>query len=873
MLIIPRLRSLQGSIPSARLPDICPPHLQGIPKAKRRSYQEAPPDSSLPEDCLIVPTEGLSPAHKVRRGSSPADANPPVRIHAVFVDIDSYQWRTTSFPDLDDSCCPEALAQAISDAYTSRYRELTARGKSAAADSILPFPPDWVYRTPGDGVRLVWHFRRPVDVPQGFTDDPSANARVPFDFTARFYDEFVKLQGLAFGRNFAARGVRKPWLRQALACGMADEIQIDDCGRRATQPYALVTAERWAAVPPASGAPTLPDVDRIADAVMAAMFRNAYKTVDTLGDDRTFADVAGLLETKFGALVPGIGKLGPGAKLPHFMDAQFNPLPALPSHNPRACEIRDRGIAVHSTSGVLSNGFYPWVRILHEELEVRTQSSFADIAGHYCVNCTTKTGSVATRVRPGYFWKLQGDWVREISEDSLRQELIVDWKLSPKRKDGVPSQVDAAVNFIESHRQVVRESLAYFEEWENGALRPFAREGDSETYLEHNLAYRKYRIVEPATGPCDPDRDFPTIASWFRNFTDGHALNYLLAWLREPYVLAEKKETSRGQVCMILGPRNSGKSFFFEEILYPMFHGGLHPSAAEAGAPSADFLVTGSQWTGAIADHFCLAIDDVGEAAREADQADARQRFATAIKAITASGMVQANVKYGMSRSVAFRGRIVFLGNEEDAAAMIPADSESLNDKYLLLRAFPISETRRLTPNEARQHFRAELPYFLSWLRDWSPPSICLPSASGSVDKFGVSAYQDPELVRHTKTGGRHMTLLNQLEDFRTNLVAAKTREQGNTLTMRLDSLYAQLHGYLTSVSALVNPRDFPASHGFSVALATIMRQNAAEIPWLTMTTDSVGRRVAHISLDQSIPSRVAPSSNSKSSIMLPCPL
>lgn len=874
MLVINRLRAISGTHvqPGTALPSLCPAHLKGLSKTDRQPLQDAPLDSNAPADCLVIPVEGVNPHQRVRRGKGPSDANPPARIHGVFVDIDSYTWRETSFPDTDADCRPDALAQAIADAYTTRYRELASRGKSALSTEILPFPPQHVYRTPGRGVRLVWHFSEPVDVPMGITNDVSANQKSAFAFVERFYDEFVKLNGLAFGKEFGSRGARKPWLRKALASGLTDEVQLDECGRRATQPYALVTSERWAVVPAVSAAPSEPDLVRLTDKLQSALLRSTYLMCDTLGDGRNLSDVSALLEKKFGSLLPGIGNFPVGTKLPHFMDGQFNPLPSAPGPNMRACELREKGVAVHSTSGSLANGFYTWVQILHEDLEVQQLSSFADIANHYAVNCTTKTGSVATRVRPGFVWKLQGEWVSEIPEDALRQELVTEWKLSPKRKDGVPSQVDAAVKYIETHRQIVRESLAYFEEWELGPLRHWSREGDPGTYLEHNLAYRKFRVVPPATGPCDPDRDFPCIASWLRGFTDGHALNYLLAWLREPYILAQRRETSRGQVCMILGPRNSGKSFFFEEILYPAFHGGLSPSEAEAGAPSADFLVTGSQWTGAIADHFCLAIDDVGEAASESGKADARQRFATAIKAVSASGMVQANTKYGASKSVAFRGRILFLGNEEDAAAMIPADSESLNDKYILIRAQPIPEGRRLAPAEARSRFRAELPYFLSWLQDWTPPAACLPSAFGSVDKFGVRAYQDPDLVRHTRTGGRNATLMNQLEDFRTNLL--QTAKEGETsVTLRLDALYAQVHGYLTAISALVNPRDFPSSHGFSIAIETISRQNAAELPWLALSTDGVGRRTAVISLDPNVPSRTAPQNILRDLFTLSTPL
>ena len=874
-LVIPRVMSLDGVWDVSPLPSICPAHLKGVPKAVRRAWQESPPGSQTPDDCLAVPVEGMSPTLRVRRGSSPADCNPPVRIHSIFVDIDSYGWRQEQFPDLNPDCRPDELAQAISDAYAARYRELSAKGRFGAG--ITPFAPDWVYRTPGDGVRLVWEFDVPVEVPQGFSPDREANLKVPFDFVSRFWQEFTGIQGLAFGRQFRARGVHKPWLRQALSSGLADDLAPDECGMRATQPYALVTSERWAPVPKPPGTPAIPDIQMIADAAAASVFRTMYRVADSLGDDRTYQDVGAMLENKFGHLLPGIGTMGIGCKMGHFMDSQFNPLPAVSTRNPRACEIRDRGIAVHSTSGTLVNGFYTWVQILHEELEVRQSQSFTEIASRYCVNFASATGSVPIRVRPGYFWKLDGEWLREISEDTLRHELATEWKLSPKRKDGGASQVDCAIHCIEKTRQVISEVRLPFVEWDQGAIRPFAREGDPNAYLEHNLLYRKFRIVDPHPAPVNPDADFPTIANWLRGFTDGHALNYLLAWLREPYILASRKETARGQVALILGPKNSGKSFLFEEILYPMFHGGRHPADSPSGGPSADFLITGSPWTGAIGNHFALVIDDIGEAVRESDQADARLRFSTAIKTISASGLVQSNTKYGAQQTISFQGRILFLGNEEDSAAMIPASSESLLDKFMLFRAHGIPPERQLSPAEARDRFRAELPYFLSWLRAWTPPAECIPQTSGTVDKFGVRAYQDPELLAHSRSGGRNASLMGWLEDFRVNLLTVNKGNGVPLLSMRLDSLHTQLHGYLTTIGALVNPRDFPSAHGFSIALGVIMRQQGAELPWLTVSTDDAGRRTATLSLDPLIPSRAAPSAavtaNGTPVALLPCPL
>ena len=344
-----------------------------------------------------------------------------------------------------------------------------------------------------------------------------------------------------------------------------------------------------------------------------------------------------------------------------------------------------------------------------------------------------------------------GEW-REWDKEDFSQILRTDLKFNPVRGKGdTSSEVDQAETMIKRKRKVdYARRLVHFQ-------RGF-------------LIWRGKKLLNMgAPEPIQPAPPFPAPLSWDDGkkyfplvkgfldvlFTDKEGndefnqRSFLFAWLRRFYMSGLDLAPTQGQVVLLAGPANKGKSFFSEGIV-----GGLMGGCEDG----TDHLVEKSRWTANIAESPVIYVGDATATVNRETTAS----FSNLIKKYVANATMRMNQKFSKEGDVPWFGRIIISCNlDSESLQILPNMDISIREKVSLFRTsevqYPFPERRDMEKALVR-----ELPFFARFLLDWNPPDVTKPE----VTRFGVAHFHHPELYDAAAQQGLGGMLTEFLHDF-----------------------------------------------------------------------------------------------------------
>jgi hypothetical protein len=267
------------------------------------------------------------------------------------------------------------------------------------------------------------------------------------------------------------------------------------------------------------------------------------------------------------------------------------------------------------------------------------------------------------------------------------------------------------------------------------------------------------RPADPLPQPLswsDGDKFFPLIKGFadclFMDEEGKDEFNqrtYVFAWLKRFYEGGLALRPSQGQVVIIAGPPDKGKSFFCEGIV-----GGLMGGCEDG----VDHLVDNGHWTANIAESPVIYVGD----SRAAEDYKTATAFSNQLKKIVANATMRSAQKFGKEGDVPWYGRIMISCNlDSESLNILPNMELSNQDKILLFKA---SDTKFKFPprSQCEAALEAELPYFARFLLDWHPPDSVLSESH----RFGVRKFHHHELFAVATSQGSSGVLADFLQSF-----------------------------------------------------------------------------------------------------------
>lgn len=234
---------------------------------------------------------------------------------------------------------------------------------------------------------------------------------------------------------------------------------------------------------------------------------------------------------------------------------------------------------------------------------------------------------------------------------------------------------------------------------------------------------------------------------------------YLLSWLQIAVVNGlrcveagvEKAHLRPSQLLAIVGPPGAGKTLLVT-LISELFDGTLrNPYPAFSGA-------TG--FKGDLASTVLLVMDDSAESVR----AEARHKLAKNIKEFLVVSLRRFEAKFKDGFTAPTFQRVIMLGNE-DSLSVFPAPEPDFLDKYALLRAYSSEDVSTIRDDDEKEawmeRYRQALPAFAYYLvHEFKIPEEMVDP------RYGVKAYQDPDLLNELSHADTDQELLRCLRDY-----------------------------------------------------------------------------------------------------------
>jgi len=241
---------------------------------------------------------------------------------------------------------------------------------------------------------------------------------------------------------------------------------------------------------------------------------------------------------------------------------------------------------------------------------------------------------------------------------------------------------------------------------------------------------------------------FPWLHAYFTSFFDPpEQLDYFYAWLRRWYSSALDGRMLPGQASFFAGVPNTGKTLLSTVILSRIFGGHIDASSFLSGEDNFNsHLFNSAVW----------AVDDVVPLT----DTKTHLRFSALIKKMAANRTFSVREKYRVDKLIEWNGRVVVTCNTDPESIRILPDVDLSNrDKINLFR---VAERDTFTfPRNVADIIQAELPFFLRWLLDWSPPDHVLGDS-----RYGVQTYCEASLFEAARHSSSAYSFLEVLLKF-----------------------------------------------------------------------------------------------------------
>lgn len=328
------------------------------------------------------------------------------------------------------------------------------------------------------------------------------------------------------------------------------------------------------------------------------------------------------------------------------------------------------------------------------------------------------------------FWKKEGGRYVDVAKDELLLFFKVDCRLSAKPNKGGISPMDTALRHVQSANRIV------------GAA-PFVFHPPGVFEFQNNrvLNTSMITVLPPADGnpTWGAEGEFPWLSAHFDNFFDPpEQLPWFLAWWKAFYESGYFFKPMPGQNIFLMGGANVGKTMTSHAIIAKSVGGFMD---------AARHLTTNSDFNSELPEKPLWTVDDetMGESGRS------HSNFAATWKKAAANQNIRCHKKFGIPVMITWMGRIIATSNLDAVSSRIlgPMDNSSL-DKTSLFRCAAKSKTEFPNRHELIQIIARELPYFLRWLLNWTPPDYILRDV-----RYGYQSYHEPSLLDTAHQSGK----------------------------------------------------------------------------------------------------------------------
>lgn len=429
------------------------------------------------------------------------------------------------------------------------------------------------------------------------------------------------------------------------------------------------------------------------------------------------------------------------------------------SDNPNGCVVMKDGVRVFVPH---DKPFMTWRDILG--------SAFVDKFASEKVSPIVQLAWWETNKKQFWRWSPTARAYVPRNETTIRRDLVIEAGLrATKRRGEETSEVDRALHDITTRREVAWAAPMLF--YPHGPIR--LDNGEHTPVLNTSLV-RVTAPSEPWTDEWvwdDPDvrEKFPFIHGLISTMFavdavkaaarvrcgfstdlespfDNLQLRVFLSWLSHFYRTSALLTPSQGQCLVLAGPPGVGKSFLVRQIIGPLM-GGYNDAD--------DYFIGNSKFTGDIVRYPVLGIDDkICDLDRQS-----RAGFVTRLKSVIATGVMRYEEKFQSSvQALPWLGRIVIMCNIDSRSLSVLPDLEQSNaDKITMIKLCSVHYNFSGSAPENRAIVARELPYFARYLME------------ARVDeplrdvRFGVRAYQHPEMVQAASENGYTRVVVDAL--------------------------------------------------------------------------------------------------------------
>jgi hypothetical protein len=204
-------------------------------------------------------------------------------------------------------------------------------------------------------------------------------------------------------------------------------------------------------------------------------------------------------------------------------------------------------------------------------------------------------------------------------------------------------------------------------------------------------------------------------------------LPYFLAWFKRLYIALLDGRLDQGQLMILLGPTGRGKTLLTNQII---------GRAVGGYADASDYLSGNTSFNRDLCGSAMWVVDDQVAASTYADQ----RKFVELTKRCVANPRLEYHAKYADAVSLPWAGRVAMsLNLDANSLAALPTLDSSNRDKIIALRLNSEHRVSFRSNAETEHTIMDELPFFLKWLIDYTPPEHVV-----SSNRFGVQTYIDP---------------------------------------------------------------------------------------------------------------------------------
>jgi hypothetical protein len=315
------------------------------------------------------------------------------------------------------------------------------------------------------------------------------------------------------------------------------------------------------------------------------------------------------------------------------------------------------------------------------------------------------------------YWILntRGDWIT-VNETGLKRQLRACGFSAKPREGEVLSDLDDCLNRVQRQFDVTYA----------GPLAGYQK-GLTEMCGQRILITSSPKLIMPRPG------QFPILDKLLRNLFPDEQRLYVCGWLKIAYESLRESHLRPGQLLVLAGEVDSGKSFFQKIITEILGGRSAKPFRYMSGATDFNSDLLG-------AEH--LVIED------EIASTDirARRAFGARIKDFTVNEVQSCHAKNRQAISLKPLWRVSLSLNEESENLLIlPPLDESMGDKIILLKVskapFPMPTFTEAQRVALWATLIRELPAFLHFLNKWEIPEGL------KCDRFGVKHFHHPALV------------------------------------------------------------------------------------------------------------------------------